>query len=242
MIVSDAANMPPTPWQTEIWAPGIWAGAIAAHLAHALLQRVHAVHAGMHVGEAAAIGVERQFAAVGGVMPGNEGAGLAARHKAQILEAADRQMRKICPWQRTGGVIDHQMVDVAVRDAGPGKGFGAGDAEGARGGEILHLADHRRLDRLAGAEEIDRFLREVARARRRPGSTRRRHRSRESTAVSGTGGDHPRTERILDSDRRLEGGARVHGGPFALHARDHRQLLVREAVGLHVAQHRDREL
>src|SRR5271165_2347211 len=39
----------------------------AAHLAHALLQGVHAVHAGMHIGEAAAIGVERKFAAGGGV-------------------------------------------------------------------------------------------------------------------------------------------------------------------------------
>ena len=59
---------------------------------------------------------------------GNESAGLAARHKAQILEAVDRQMRKACPWQRTGGVVDHQMVDVVVSDAGLGKGGGAGDA------------------------------------------------------------------------------------------------------------------
>jgi hypothetical protein len=66
----------------------------AAHLAHALLKRVHAVHAGMHVGKTAAIGVERQFAAGGGVMPGNEGCRLAARHKAQIFEAVDRQMRE----------------------------------------------------------------------------------------------------------------------------------------------------
>src|SRR5208337_150385 len=66
----------------------------AAHLAHALLQCVHAVHAGMHVGEAAAIGVERQFAAGGGVMLGDEGAGLAARHEAEILEAVDRQVRE----------------------------------------------------------------------------------------------------------------------------------------------------
>jgi hypothetical protein len=29
--------------------------------------------------------------------------------------------------------------------------------------------------------------------------------------------------------------------PFALHDRDHRQLLVREPIGLHVAQYRDRE-
>jgi len=54
------------------------------------------------------------------------------------------------------------MVDVAVRDTGLGKGLGAGDTERARGGEIRHLADHRRLDRLAGAEEVDRLLREIA--------------------------------------------------------------------------------
>ena len=34
----------------------------AAHLAHALLQGIHAVHAGVHVREAAAISVERQLA------------------------------------------------------------------------------------------------------------------------------------------------------------------------------------
>jgi len=28
MMVPEAANMPPTPWQTEILAPGIWAGAV----------------------------------------------------------------------------------------------------------------------------------------------------------------------------------------------------------------------
>src|SRR5271167_2014221 len=88
-------------------------------------------------------------------MPGDEGAGLAARHKAEILEAVDRQMREACPWQRTGGVVDHQMVDIFVRDAGLGEGLGSGDAEGARGGEVFHLADHRRLDALAGAEQVD---------------------------------------------------------------------------------------
>jgi hypothetical protein len=58
------------------------------------------------------------------------------------------------------------MVDVLVGDAGLGKGLGARDAESARGGEILHLADHRRLDRLAGAEQVDRLLREIADNRR----------------------------------------------------------------------------
>ena len=54
-------------------------------------------------------------------------------------------------------VVDHQMVDVLVGDAGLGKSGGAGDAECARGGEILHLADHRGLDALAGAQQVDRL-------------------------------------------------------------------------------------
>src|SRR5260370_37026244 len=104
----------------------------------------------MHVGKPAAIGVERDPRAAGpagrpgdaggGVMPGDEGAGLDAWHKAQIFEAVDRQMREAWPWQRTGGVVDHQMVDVVVRDAGLGEGLGAGDAEGARGGDDYSVA------------------------------------------------------------------------------------------------------
>jgi len=41
----------------------------------------------MHVGEAAAIGVERQFAAGGGVALGDEGAGLAARQSIIVTPA-----------------------------------------------------------------------------------------------------------------------------------------------------------
>src|ERR1700731_258370 len=43
----------------------------ASHLPHALLQRVHAVHAGVHIAEAAAIGVERQLAAGAGMAVGD---------------------------------------------------------------------------------------------------------------------------------------------------------------------------
>src|ERR1700761_8754683 len=82
----------------------------AAHLAHALLQRVHAVHARMHVGEAAAIGVERQFPARPRVAVGDELAGLFIGHEAEITEAEQRQMRK--------GVVDHEVIDVLVCDAG----------------------------------------------------------------------------------------------------------------------------
>jgi hypothetical protein len=41
------------------------------------------------------------------------------------------------------------------------KAVGPATRKGARGREILHLADHRRLDALAGAEQVDRLLREV---------------------------------------------------------------------------------
>jgi hypothetical protein len=46
-------------------------------------------------------------------------------------------MRKACPWQRTGGVVDHQVVDIVMGDAGLGEGLGAGDAERARGGAFF---------------------------------------------------------------------------------------------------------
>ena len=82
----------------------------AAHLPHALLQRVHAVHARVHIAEAAAIGVERQLSAGPGVAVGDEFSGLFMRHEAEIAEAIERQMRK--------GVIDHQVIDVLMGDAG----------------------------------------------------------------------------------------------------------------------------
>jgi hypothetical protein len=47
MIALEAADMPPTPLQTKILAPGIWAGAVL-HLTHAFLQCIHAVYAGRH--------------------------------------------------------------------------------------------------------------------------------------------------------------------------------------------------
>jgi hypothetical protein len=70
MMVPEAANMPPMPSQTEILAPGICAGAVPR------IWRTLSCHAGMHVGEPTAIGVERQFAARGGVALGYESAGL----------------------------------------------------------------------------------------------------------------------------------------------------------------------
>src|SRR6201999_2164974 len=119
----------------------------AAHLTHALLQRIHAVHARVHVAEAAAIGVDRQLAAGAGVAVGDELAGLLMRHEAEVAEAIERQMRK--------GVIDHQMIDVLVGDAGFPERQRPRDLEGTRAVERFHLADHRRFHALAGAEDIN---------------------------------------------------------------------------------------
>jgi hypothetical protein len=40
IIAPDAANMPPTPWRAEILAFFTCAGRNAAHLPHALLERI----------------------------------------------------------------------------------------------------------------------------------------------------------------------------------------------------------
>ena len=64
MIVPEAANMPPTHVADRDLGAGDMGGGGAAHLAHAFLQCVHAVHAGVHAGKAAAIGVEGDDGAV----------------------------------------------------------------------------------------------------------------------------------------------------------------------------------
>src|SRR5882672_7196184 len=206
----------------------------AAHLPHALLQRIHAVHAGMHVAETAAIGIQRQLAAGPGVAVGDELAGFFMRHEAEIAEAIQRQMRK--------RVVDHQVIDIPMGDAGLLEGERARDLERTRTVEGLHLADHRRFHALAGAEDIDRLGLEILGAVGR-GQDQRAAAVGDEAALQDAEriGDHPRVQHILDRDRRLHGGARILRGPFTLHHRDHRDLLMGDAVGLHVAQHRDRK-
>ena len=64
---------------------------LPAELADRLLQRVHAVHAAVRVVEAAAARVHRQRTADRGVTLGDERAGLAARHEAEVLERHQRE-------------------------------------------------------------------------------------------------------------------------------------------------------
>jgi len=81
----------------------------------------------MHVRKTAAICVERQFAAGGGVELDDESSGLAARHNAQILEAVDRQIGE--------GAVDRRVVDVVVGDAASAKALGPA-TRNARGQEV----------------------------------------------------------------------------------------------------------
>src|SRR6266852_4137685 len=57
----------------------------------------------------AAIGVERKFAPRSGVALPDEPRGLARLGEAEVFEAVERQVRE--------GAVDHQMVDIPVRDA-----------------------------------------------------------------------------------------------------------------------------
>ena len=52
MIVPEAAIMPPTPWQTEILAPAIWAGAAPRIWRTLSCNAYMPYRAGMHVGKA----------------------------------------------------------------------------------------------------------------------------------------------------------------------------------------------
>ena len=96
----------------------------AAHLAHAFLQGEHAIHAGVGIRKPTAIGIDRQFAARRGIAFPDEILGFTALDEAKIFQAIHGQMRE--------GVIDHQMIHIAVLDAGHTEGFRPRHAEGAR--------------------------------------------------------------------------------------------------------------
>jgi hypothetical protein len=94
MMVPLAANMPPTPWQTEILASGICAGPGRCRASGARSPARRTCRTcRMQVWEPAAIGVDRQLVAGCGVSLGDQTAGLAARYKTQICQVIGRRMR-----------------------------------------------------------------------------------------------------------------------------------------------------
>src|SRR3546814_15094157 len=66
---------------------------------------------------------------------GMEGAGFAETDEARILQHVERQVRE--------RVVEHGMVDVGMGDAGRFERLRAGPAEGAEGGEVVHLRDRK---------------------------------------------------------------------------------------------------
>src|SRR5271165_265246 len=108
-------------------------GRLTAHLADRLGDGEHAVHPGVRVGKASAVGVERQPAAWFGVAVGDERPRLALADEAEGLQAVDRHVRE--------RVVDHQVPDVADADAGLGEGGLASQPEGLRLGEVDQLRD-----------------------------------------------------------------------------------------------------
>src|SRR5690348_11862813 len=82
--------------------------AFATELTRRLDQQEQSIHAGVAIGEAAAIGVDRHTAAGRYVAVGYEAAPLAFRAEAEILEEKDRVDRE--------RVIELDNVDVAGRE------------------------------------------------------------------------------------------------------------------------------
>ena len=159
---------------------------------------------------------------------------LAAADESEILETVDGQVGE--------GVVDHQMIDIVVTDAGGRERPRPGDPERRRGGEIVHLADQRCFAALSGSADVDRGPAQVA-SPVGPGQhqgaatvgDQAAHQQPERVA------DHPGVQHVVDRDRIAETGTGIETGPFALHDRDHRQRLLGQGVLLHVAQHRDGE-
>jgi len=116
-------------WQTEILAPGIWAGASRASGARSSAMGTCRT-SGMRVGEAAAIGVSGNFP------PGRCYARRRPRRRAQSRDLRGRRSAdaQSLPLAANRGVVDHQLVDIVLVMPASAKALGAGDAECALGG------------------------------------------------------------------------------------------------------------
>src|SRR3990172_8434033 len=108
-----------------------------------------AVHSGVGVGEATAVGVEGEVAAGRGALAGDEGTALAPAAEAERLQSDQRRVGE--------RVVDLYDVDILMRHAGHLEGEGAGDA-GGRIGEVGHGGDRLVGGGLAGAEDEDGLL------------------------------------------------------------------------------------
>ena len=112
MTVLCEDKTPPLPCAIAVSAIGDLArAAFAAQLPRRLDQQEQAVHAGVAIGEAAAIGVDRQAAAGRDAAAGDKAAAFALRAEAEILEEEDRVDRE--------GVVELDDIDVLRGRARP---------------------------------------------------------------------------------------------------------------------------
>jgi hypothetical protein len=94
--------MPPTPWQTEIRASGDRGGGDAVHLAPAFLQRIHAVHAGMHVKRPPPLVLSGSLPPGAVSALGNKSSGLAARDEANLRGHRSADAKSLPPGSEQG--------------------------------------------------------------------------------------------------------------------------------------------
>src|SRR6218665_3601294 len=171
--VAAAVNMPPTPWTTLVRTCSTWRKAsprnwrtdsripdkpathgagwgegLAEQLAHRLQDREHAVHAGVRVEQAAAMGVERQATAGPRVALGDERAGLAPTDETHVLQPVQRQVGE--------RIVDHQVIDIGMADARLRKGCPAGQAKALCARHVVHHRDQRAVAGLARPAQVHR--------------------------------------------------------------------------------------
>ncbi len=107
-------STPPLPWAIAVSAPRDLArAAFAAQLPHRLDQQEQAVHAGVAIGQAAAVGVDRQAAAGRDAAALDEAPAFALRAEAEIFEEQDRVDRE--------RVVELDDVDVRRAPARPSR-------------------------------------------------------------------------------------------------------------------------
>ncbi len=112
MTVLADENQPPVPLTHASWAFSTWRPCgLAPQLTGRLDEQEHAAHAGMAMGQAAAVGVGGKRAAEPELAVLDERAAFAGPAEAERLEAREHHVGE--------GVVDLAGVDVGGLDAGP---------------------------------------------------------------------------------------------------------------------------
>ncbi len=192
---------------------------LAAQLAHGLDERKNAIHARMHAGQAAAVGVDGQPPAGGDAATLHKRPALALGAEAQILQEQDG-----VDGER---VVDLGHVHVFCLQPRHRKGLDA-RLRGAGGGQVGHAGNLPVPDRRGIAQHVDRGPRQIARTIgpcEHDGAAAVGHQA--AVAHGERAGNGPRGQHLIDGERvaheglgvLLRPGARGHGHLGQLGAR-----------------------